>query len=67
MIKKNWEECYEFCKTYSIDYWVTFQRKSLVNTAHIEKTQNLYIFLPNDIVIKLSPQKWKELKDKIDF
>ncbi len=59
-LKQTWESILEFLNLYKIDYFVCHNRKSIINKSYITKISKPFIWMENDIKIKVSRERWDE-------
>lgn len=61
-IKASWNECEKIAEEYSINYFYTKHRDTLINKDFITKIQKPYLWLNNFTKIFVSKDRWKDLE-----
>jgi len=63
-VKYTWEQILDFAQFHQIDFFITHNRKSIVNRYYISKMQKPFIWLLNDLKVEVAREKWRELKSR---
>ncbi|ATA75643.1 MULTISPECIES: response regulator [Capnocytophaga] len=61
-LKQTWEEIFTLLEESQIDYFVAHNRKSVINKVFIKTIVKPYVFMENDLSIKVSREQWRKLE-----
>lgn len=61
-VKANWQYCEKLLKKFGINYFVVNKRESIINLDCIEKIESNLLRLKQNIQVKISKEKLKELE-----
>lgn len=60
-LKQTWKSVLLFFNTYRIDYFITHKRKSIINKSRITKISKPFIWLENDMRVRVSRDCWGDM------
>lgn len=64
-VKYTWEEILEFAKKSKIDFYITHNRKSVINRKYILKMHRPFIWLTEELKVEVAREKWKDFNENI--
>lgn len=64
-VKYTWEQIINFAENSRIEYFITHNRKSVINKKYISKIHKPFIWLNEDLKIEVAREKWKIFNENL--